>query len=63
MAGDPRRFATALVLGGGSEIGLAIVRRLAEQGLEKVVLAGRYRDAIRFTVEAEPIAAPPSRAP
>lgn len=56
MAGDPRRFSTALVLGGGSDIGLAIVRRLAEQGLEKVVLAGRDRDAIRFAVEAEPLA-------
>jgi len=43
------------VLGGGSEIGLAIVRRLAEQGLEKVVLAGRDRDAMRFALEAAPI--------
>ena len=56
MAGGRRRCATALVLGGGSEIGLAIVRRLAEQGLEKVVLAGRDRDAIRMAVEAAPIA-------
>jgi decaprenylphospho-beta-D-erythro-pentofuranosid-2-ulose 2-reductase len=43
------------VLGGRSEIGLAIVRRLAEQGLERVVLAGRDRDAIRFAVEADPV--------
>lgn len=55
MAGERRRCATALVLGGGSEIGLAIARRLAEQGLEKVVLAGRDRDAIRMAVEAAPI--------
>jgi decaprenylphospho-beta-D-erythro-pentofuranosid-2-ulose 2-reductase len=55
MAGHRRRFTTALVLGGGSQIGLAVVRRLAEQGLEKVVLAGRDRDAIRFAVEADPI--------
>ena len=55
MAGGRRRCATALVLGGGSEIGSAIVRRLAEQGLDRVVLAGRDRDAIRMAVEAEPI--------
>jgi decaprenylphospho-beta-D-erythro-pentofuranosid-2-ulose 2-reductase len=55
MADGRRRCATALVLGGRSEIGLAIVRRLAEQGLERVVLAGRDRDAIRMTVEAAPL--------
>lgn len=51
-----RRCATALVLGGGSDIGLAITRRLAEQGLERVVLAGRDPDAIRGAVDAAPIA-------
>jgi decaprenylphospho-beta-D-erythro-pentofuranosid-2-ulose 2-reductase len=56
MPRDRRRCATALVLGGRSEIGLAITRRLAEHGLERVVLAGRDRDAIRLAVEAAPIA-------
>lgn len=46
---------TALVLGGGSEIGLAIVRRMAEQGLERVVLAGRDRDAIRLALGPDPL--------
>lgn len=53
--GAERRLRTALVLGGGSEIGLAIVRRLAEQGLERVVLAGRDRDAIRLALGPDPI--------
>jgi decaprenylphospho-beta-D-erythro-pentofuranosid-2-ulose 2-reductase len=53
--GEERRLRTALVLGGGSEIGLAIVRRLAEQGLERVVLAGRDRDAIRMALATEPL--------
>lgn len=55
MAGDRRRCATALVLGGGSDIGLAIVRRLAHDGLERVVLAGRDPESIRAAVEAAPI--------
>ena len=55
MSDGTTRCTTALVLGGGSDIGLAIVRRLAEQGLERVVLAGRDRDAIRMAVEAAPI--------
>lgn len=53
--GVERRVRTALVLGGGSEIGLAIVRRLAEHGLERVVLAGRDRDAIRLALGPDPL--------
>jgi len=53
--GAERRMRTALVLGGGSEIGLAIVRRLATQGLERVVLAGRDRDAIRLALGPDPL--------
>jgi decaprenylphospho-beta-D-erythro-pentofuranosid-2-ulose 2-reductase len=37
---------TALVLGGGSDIALATVRRLAEQRLRSVVLAGRDTAAL-----------------
>jgi decaprenylphospho-beta-D-erythro-pentofuranosid-2-ulose 2-reductase len=38
---DPRRPRTAVVLGGGSDIAQAIVARLADEGLERVVLAAR----------------------
>ncbi len=52
---ETRQVRTALVLGGGSDIGLAIVRRLAEQGLEEVVLAGRDADAISGAAAASSI--------
>src|SRR5689334_13183605 len=44
---DVRTVKTALVLGGASDIGLAIVRRLGENGLVRVVLAARDADALR----------------
>lgn len=53
---ERQQVRTALVLGGGSDIGLATVRRLAEQGLERVVLAGRDPEAIRSVVADDPLA-------
>ena len=48
---------TALVLGGGSDIGSAIVSALAEQGLRRCVLAGRdpeaSAEALRRTIGPE----------
>lgn len=46
---------TALVLGGGSDIGLAIVRRLAREGLAHVVLAARDGDRLRSALADDPI--------
>lgn len=40
------RVQSLLLLGGTSEIGLAIARRLVEDGCRAVVLAGRSRDAM-----------------
>ena len=47
MAAAPRTIRTALVLGGGSEIGLAILDRCVERGLRAVVLAVREPDRVR----------------
>lgn len=41
------RVRTALVLGGGSEIALATLERLAARGLRRAVLLGRRREAMR----------------
>lgn len=38
------RVQTVLLLGGGSDIGLATVRRMVENGADKVILAGRDPD-------------------
>lgn len=46
---------TALVFGGGSDIALAIVRRLAADGLRSVVLAVRDPDAVRTRLDADPL--------
>jgi decaprenylphospho-beta-D-erythro-pentofuranosid-2-ulose 2-reductase len=48
-AGHPR---TVLVLGGGSEIGLAIVRALIARGTQGVVLAVRHPEALDAAVAA-----------
>lgn len=45
--------ATALILGGGSDIALAIVRRLARKGLRTVVLAARDPAALRSRLERD----------
>lgn len=47
--------ATALVLGGGSDIAQAILRRLASQGLRRVVLAARDPEAVRAGLDANPL--------
>ena len=46
---------TALVLGGASDIGLAVVHRLAGLGLQRVVLAARSPEALRSRLAIEPI--------
>lgn len=46
---------TALVLGGGSDIALAIVRRLAADGLRSVVLAVRDPEAVQARLDAGPL--------
>ncbi|MCU1400831.1 MAG: short chain dehydrogenase/reductase family oxidoreductase [Acidimicrobiales bacterium] len=46
---------TALVLGGNSDIALATLRRLASDGLDRVVLAARDIDALERRLEAEPL--------
>lgn len=43
---------SALVLGGTSDIGLAVVRRLAKDRLTQVVLAGRSREQLERAAEA-----------
>ena len=55
MPAPPR---TALVLGGASDIGLAIVRRLVDDGLERVVLAARDPAALRNRLVSEPSLVP-----
>lgn len=47
--------ATALVLGGSSDIGLAAVRRLGARGLRHVVLAVRDPEALRARLAADPL--------
>lgn len=49
---------TVLLLGGTSDIGLAITRRLADGGLERVVLATRNPEAAHARLEAEPLPVP-----
>lgn len=51
----PPHGTSALVLGGASDIGLAITRRLARDGLRSVVLAVRDPDALRERLEREPL--------
>jgi decaprenylphospho-beta-D-erythro-pentofuranosid-2-ulose 2-reductase len=46
---------SALVLGGNSDIGLATVRALAAQGLERVVLATRDAEALRTRLAQAPL--------
>lgn len=46
---------TALVLGGGSDIALATVRRLADEGLRAVVLAVRDPAALQARLDADPL--------
>lgn len=46
---------TALVLGGGSDIGLAIVRELSTRGLQKVVLAVRDPESLRTRLDGAPL--------
>jgi decaprenylphospho-beta-D-erythro-pentofuranosid-2-ulose 2-reductase len=46
--GFPR---TALILGGGSDIGRAVVDRLADEGLEHVALAGRDEEQLQTAAE------------
>jgi decaprenylphospho-beta-D-erythro-pentofuranosid-2-ulose 2-reductase len=46
---------TALVLGGASDLGLAVVRRLAQQRLTGVVLAVRDPDTLRARLATEPL--------
>ncbi len=46
---------TALVLGGASDIGLAIVGRLAADGLTRVVLACRQPEALHQRLAEQPI--------
>lgn len=50
--GNPQ---TALVLGGGSDIALATVRRLAADRLTRVVLAVRDPDALRARLDVDPL--------
>lgn len=50
--GNPQ---TMLVLGGASDIGLATVRRLAVDGLERVALAVRHPEALRAALDAAPV--------
>jgi len=47
--------ATALVLGGGSDIAQAILRRLGPEGLRHAVLAARDPDVVRASIEANPL--------
>lgn len=49
------RARTALVLGGASDIGLAIVAELAGTGLDRVVLAVRDPDALAARLERHPL--------
>lgn len=46
---------TALVLGGGSDIGLAVIDRLGSLGLERVVLAARDPSRLEARLAADPI--------
>lgn len=50
-AGDPSHPRTALVLGGGSEIGAACIAALATRGLQRVHLAARRPDDAAALVE------------
>ena len=53
---DAFRFPrSALVLGGGSDIAYAILHRLAERGLDRVVLAARDPQAVRDRLSREPL--------
>lgn len=58
MAADVPHPTTALVLGGGSDIGLAIVRRLGARGLGDVVLAAREPEAVRARLADDPLPSP-----
>ena len=55
MPSDVPPPSTALVLGGASDIGLAIARRLGARGLHHVVLAARDPEALRHRLEADPL--------
>lgn len=55
MNPSPGRHRTALVLGGASDIGLAIVAELADTGLDHVVLAVRDPDALAAHLERHPL--------
>ncbi|MCU1367227.1 MAG: short chain dehydrogenase/reductase family oxidoreductase [Ilumatobacteraceae bacterium] len=46
---------TALVLGGNSDIALATLHRLADSGLERVVLAARDVEALERRLETNPL--------
>lgn len=52
MMASPR---TALVLGGNSDIALAALRRLAGDGLDRVVLAVRDVDGLEQRLETDPL--------
>ena len=49
---------SALVLGGGSDIAYATLHRLAERGLDKVVLAARHPEALQARLSREPLSIP-----
>lgn len=51
----PRPPASALVLGGASDIGLAIVAALGARGLQQVVLAARDPEALGERLAARPL--------
>jgi len=54
-AGRPSAVTTVLVLGGASDIGLAIVRRLATEGLTHAVLACRAPELLDQRLAKRPI--------
>ncbi len=55
MTAPLRTPATALVLGGASDIGLATVRRLGAHGLERVVLAARDPASLEQRLARDPL--------
>lgn len=55
MTTAPNPPTSVLVLGGASDIGLAIVRDLGARGLDRAVLAGRDPDGLRARLATDPL--------